>query len=94
MKIKLLLSFLFSSFIAIHSSYISPNERLAIVSIKDNNKASINGIAAHCYCGKDPVLVMFLYGKLHVYCQDHLPEFDRIKRITPENLSEILRRES
>jgi hypothetical protein len=86
MKNKLLLMCLFSGFV--YSS-----EQNATVRIGKDNQTSIGGILAYCECGKNPVMVMFLYGKMQLYCAEHMPEIERVRRVTPENLSEILRRE-
>jgi len=32
------------------------------------NQIIVNGTEEKCSCGKDPVVVLILYGELHVYC--------------------------
>lgn len=45
-------------------------------------------------CAKVGQTVFVLGGKKHVYCNDHAPEIVRVKRITLDNLNEILRKGS
>lgn len=85
---KLLISLLFCS-----SLFASQDFRVT-VSSRFEQEAFVNGIRVYCDCGKSPVLIMFLCGQVQLYCEEHMPEIERTRRITPDNLSEALRRES
>lgn len=87
MKYKLLLMSLISSFI-----YGSQNEYT--LRVENRGDTFVNGIKSYCDCGRSPVLVMVLFGRLNLYCEEHMPEIEIVRRVTPENLNEVLRRES
>lgn len=92
MKNKLLLMCLFSSF-----AYSMQHTNTHVVAITTTQgmptETSIGGIRSFCECGQPPVLVMFLFGSMQLYCREHMPEIERVRRVTPENLIEVLRRE-
>lgn len=83
---KLLLLSLFSGFVC-------ASEQRATIVVEKDFTTYVGGIKSYCECGKNPVLVMFLYGHLKMYCADHMPEIERVRRVTPERLAEILRKE-
>lgn len=88
MKYKSLLMILISSFA--YSSQSDLN-----ISFENKRKSPyVNGIKCYCDCGKEPVLALILFGRLDLYCEDHIPEIERVRKVTPENLSDVLRRES
>lgn len=89
MKYKLLLMSLISGFL-----YSSQQDYQISISTRGEPQTLINGMASYCECGKSPILVMFLFGRMQLYCQEHMPEIERVRRVTPENLAEILRKES
>lgn len=76
------------------SGFMYSCEQRATVVVEKDCKTYIGGMKSYCECGKDPVLVMFLYGNLKMYCAQHMPEMERVRKITPENLADILRKES
>jgi hypothetical protein len=43
-----------------------------------------------CECGRKPVCSMFFYGNPEHYCEEHIPEIERVTRITPANLDQFL----
>lgn len=88
MKYKLLFMSLISSF-----AYSSQHDYQLSISNRQEEQTVINGIKSYCECGKAPVLVMFLYGHMQLYCEDHKPEIERVRKVTPENLIDALRRD-
>ena len=38
--------------------------------------ALYNSNNLYCVCGKDPLLIMIMYGNIQGYCADHIPEMN------------------
>lgn len=89
MKYKLLFMSLISSFI-----YSSQHEYTLRIENKNELVTFVNGVKCYCDCGRSPVLAMVLFGKLDLYCEEHMPEIERVQRLTPERLAELFRKES
>ena len=62
------------------------------ISVSNHHQSAtiVNGTRSYCDCGRSPVLVMVLYGHLFLYCEEHMPELEVVRRVTPENLTEII----
>lgn len=55
-----------------------------IHSMKANHRVLINGKSLRCYCGKDPVSVLILYGDVQGYCLDHFQDLLVLQTSLPE----------
>lgn len=74
-------------------AYSSQHEYTLRVENRHETATFVNGIKCYCDCGRSPVLAMVLFGRLDLYCEEHMPEIERVKRLTPERLAEILRKD-
>lgn len=43
-----------------------------------------------CYCGRKPVCSMFFYGNPEHFCDQHIPEIERVNRVTLDNVQDFL----
>lgn len=43
-----------------------------------------------CECGRKPVFSMFFYGRPEHFCEQHIPEIERVTRITEESVQQLL----
>lgn len=41
-----------------------------------SHSAMINGKKLTCMCGKDPMLIMIVYGHVQGFCFEHMPQID------------------
>jgi hypothetical protein len=85
-KNKLILLSLVSVF-----AYSSQKE--ITIRVENREDTFVNGIKSYCECGRSPVMAMILFGRLDLYCEEHLPEVEKVQRLTPERLAEILRKD-
>jgi hypothetical protein len=74
-------------------AYSSQKEMTIRVENRHESATYVNGTQSYCECGRSPVLAMILFGRLDLYCEEHIPEIEVVRRLTPERLAEILRKD-